>query len=108
MDFKEMVEADITSVFLNLEEFGEIHQIEGKPVICIIDRDVYGPINGTIAHPLEGLTDNALTLYTKADSMRRPSVGKTLSVDGSLHLVQSVSVEMGMLVIKLEETRGRR
>ena len=95
-----MVEADITSVFLNLEEFGETHQIEGKPVICIIDRDVYDPVNGTIAHPLEGLTDNAVTLYAKADSMRRPSVGKTLSVDGSLHLV--------MLVIKLEETRGRR
>lgn len=104
MDFKEMVEADITSVFLNPEEFGETHRIGDQDVVCVIDRDVYGQKDAGF----EGITDNTMTLYAKAGSMPRPSVGKKLPVDGSFHLVQSVSVEMGMLVIRLEESRGRR
>ena len=35
--FKEMAGADIMDVFFNSEEFGEVHQVDGKPMTIIID-----------------------------------------------------------------------
>ena len=103
MDFKEMVETDITSVFLNPDELGETHLIEGTPVLCVIGRDFFGRDEDMP----EGITQNEMRLYVKKGDIARPSVGKRLSIDGSYHLVDSVHDEMGMLAISLEEYRGR-
>ena len=35
--FQEMLRQDIGSVFLNPEEFGEIHVVDGKEMVVILD-----------------------------------------------------------------------
>ena len=34
--FKDMVEADIVNVFLNLDELAEIHNLDGVECACVI------------------------------------------------------------------------
>ncbi|MFR2108261.1 MAG: hypothetical protein ACLS41_11370 [Gallintestinimicrobium sp.] len=38
-DFKDMVQADIKEIFLNFDEFGEIHTINGEEVLIIVDEN---------------------------------------------------------------------
>ena len=37
--FKDMIQEDIKNVFLNFEEFGETHEINGVEVLVIIDEN---------------------------------------------------------------------
>ena len=39
MNFKELVAQDTKKVFINPEEFGEEHEIDGKTVMVIIDNN---------------------------------------------------------------------
>ena len=104
--FKRCVGHDVTNVFLNLDEFADWHMIDDVRLRCIVDKDmteVYpyvqrGPI-------IEGVFHNTVTLYVRAMDMERPVEGELLRLDGSLHLVESVSDEMGVYVIIATENR---
>lgn len=39
MNFKEQLAHDNKVVFMNINEFAEIHDINGKKVLCIIDNN---------------------------------------------------------------------
>ena len=39
MNFREMLDDDIKNVFLNVEEFGSEHFVEGKKITCIFDDE---------------------------------------------------------------------
>ena len=39
MSFKELVEQDNKTVFMNLDEFADTHVIGGKEMPCIIDNN---------------------------------------------------------------------
>lgn len=100
---KEIVVSDVTDIFQNLEEWGEIHEIGGREVICIIDTDI--STNMKLANIL-GVYDNSVVIYLKCGDIPKPKVYSRLSVDGSLHLVTRVAIETGMLVIVAEESRA--
>lgn len=97
--FNAAVQNDIKAVFLNLEEFGEWHTLNGVKVQCVIDRNLTQDYSDS--HIL-GVFVNILTIYVDSSDMPTPVEGEILSVDGSLHLVKSVSEEGGMLVIVAE------
>lgn len=95
--FKDAIASDVTNVFLNLGEFAEKHELNGVPdVPCILDKILTQP-DGNNA--LLGVFINQLTIYVKTGAIEKPVEGQPLSVDGSFHLVRSVSEEDGMLVI---------
>ena len=101
MNFKEMVEADITSVFLNLDDFAETHEINGEAVVCVIDKDdTHGA--GSIVNPMPGVFTDAMHLYIKQGDIKTPVEGERITVDGDMHIVRNVSREMGMIVITAE------
>lgn len=100
--FKDLVAADVNSVFLNLEEFAEEHEINGVRSRCIIDKNINS--DPSIASAL-GVYSNTFTVYVPATDMKPPKVESFLKIDGSRHAVQSVSVEEGILVIVCEENR---
>ncbi len=97
--FKAAVQNDIKAVFLNLEEFGERHTLNGVEVQCVIDKDLTQDFGDS---KIIGVFTNLLTIYVDYADIIAPVEGEILSVDGSLHLVKSVSEEGGMLVIVAE------
>ena len=100
--FKVAVQNDIKAVFLNLEEYGEWHTLNGAKIQCVIDKNVTQDLEGRGTESIIGVFTNLRTIYVDSSDMPTPVEGEILSVDGSLHLVKSVSEEDGMLVIIAE------
>lgn len=100
--FKDAVAADVKGVFLNSDEFSDFHELNGRQILCQIDKNIIGEIEDTQTHPLEGVFVNTLTIYADANDIEKPVEGQLFSVDGSMHIVRSVSDEEGVLVIVAE------
>lgn len=100
--FKAAVLNDNKTVFLNLKEFGEWHTLNDKRVQCAIDKNLTQDLEGRGTANIVGVFVNIFTIYVDSSDMPTPVEGELLSVDGSLHLVKSVSEEGGMLVIVAE------
>ena len=102
--FRDALERDVHRVFFNEEEFAERHILGDDGLVpCILDTEVIAA--GTYGSR-EGVLSNTLTVYVPTEYLSViPVTGQPFSVDGSLHIVRSVSVEMGVLVIVCEEIR---
>lgn len=101
--FKDAVAKDIKSVFINMDEFAYEHDLNGKKVQCVVDKDIIDGAKGTVSNPLYGVFLNAITIYVDAkDIDRKPVEGELLSLDKKRYVVRNVSVEDGILVILAE------
>ena len=103
--FKEMVAADIEKVFLNLDEFGEEHNLNGTTCICILqDESVVEDlsIDQQMSQSYAGLFGSRVLVNCKASDLPEvPVTDQSFRVDGKLHIVESCANDMGMLTIQL-------
>lgn len=100
--FKDLVQSDVEDVFLNSEEFAEEHVINGDKVRCILDKVI------NEAHSEDsyvGVFVNQLKICVRTGDILTPEEGDLIQVDGSNHIVQSVSEEMGVLVIVADASK---
>ncbi len=104
--FKDQVEKDNANVFLNLEEFGETHELNGIPCTCILQGDT---VQQTLSIG-DGINKTYPTIYgaditvnvKKADLEGEiPVYGQLFHMDDDTYLVESVKEDMGMLTIGL-------
>jgi len=99
--FREQLEKDIRSVFLNPCEFGEMHQIEGREDLCGLTDDVYKEGDASL-----GVIDAELIIYaTPSDLPPRKSPGASLNVDGREYIIIDWSVDAAIAKITLQQTR---
>lgn len=97
--FKEALRKDVEKTFINIDEFADVHDLNGKSIPCIIDKDLTQPAQQN----LEGVFLNTMTIYVKASDLDlRPVEGEMFKVDGSFHFVRSVSDEEGIYSIVCE------
>lgn len=104
MGFKEMLFEDIKNIFLNVEEFGEIHTINQKEMLVVIDemelteRSKKQIESGRI----DGIYKRQILLYVaRKDFGKMPAIGSNLNVDSSKWRVADVSNEGGVYSITL-------
>lgn len=107
MDFKDCIAADLHGVFLNKNEFAELHTVDGKPMRVLIDDDALlerDAARGGVH--TDGLYKTRRLLYlSRADYGGRPAPGKALNLDGRVWRVAEASEAAGMLTIELEANR---
>lgn len=101
--FKDMVAADVKRIFLNPDEFAEKHNIDGKEILCVLDKNINS--DPSLAKAL-GVYSNMVTLYVSEKDMKVPKATGSIRIDGSVHLVVSAGIEEGMIVIVAEERRS--
>ena len=96
--FKEMMEAD-RGVFLNLDEFGDEHVIEGRTIVAVLDEENF--VESKNGEDI-GLAAFDLVLYARTEELprQRPS-GESLNVDGRECTVVSWRTDSGMATIYL-------
>ena len=99
--FKETLARDVENVFLNVDEFADCHNINGRLIPCIIDKAVIEQFTAQRGE-FEGVFNNVLTVYIRSGEIRPPVVDSMFRIDGSRHIVRSASEEDGMLVIVCE------
>ena len=104
MDFKEMVAADISAVFLNPAEFGERHNLNGAECICVVDgmtaREGFQQSEKYEGYDVVRGATNVVHVK-KADLGEMPVEGEVFKLDGEIHYVHSCAENMGMLSICL-------
>ena len=101
--FKDQVARDLDAVFLNLDEFAELHRVEGVEIPVIVDDDQLTKLKqGQIL----GLVEADMLLFGKASDF--PSdldPGRLLNVDGREMLVELSGCDMGMVEVALNQNR---
>ena len=90
---KEQVEKDNANVFLNLGEFGEIHELNGISCHCILQGDA---IQQTLSIG-NGINKTYPTIYGADITVNV----KKADLEDDAYLVESVKEDMGMLTIGL-------
>jgi len=103
--FKDMVAADRDSVFLNMEEFAEEHDLNGKKCNCILqDESVVEEVltADRFSQTYGGLYGSRVLVNVKTEDLPEiPVEGQTFYVDKKLYMVESSANDMGMLTIQL-------
>jgi len=103
MSLKDVIAADLSAVFFNIDEFAELHDIDGKQIMAIIDEDILKQRSQDKRENFDGVYRGEIVLFVKAaDFSKRPVKGQRLRIDGRLMMVDSCGESDGILEITLE------
>lgn len=113
MTFKDVIKKDIRNVFMNFEEFGELHKLNGKECLVIIDENELterekkiknsGEMNGVKGR----LYRKQLLFYIAAENFGKlPAPGKQLNFDGKEYIITEADDEGGIYSVSLEAIRS--
>lgn len=102
--FREMVKADRDAVFLNPEEFGDPHTIDGRQVMAVVDE----PQTAKSGMSAAALAGAEVIVFAKNEDLPAPKAeGDTLTVDGRIYFVSTWRVDCGMAEIALRSNESR-
>ena len=101
MGFKDMVATDLYSVFLNVEEFGELATVAGKEIPIVIDNDQLKERQG--GQEL-AIADSMTLFYAKTEDLpTNLAPGKNLNITGRECLIDDYNNAKGLSTVILRE-----
>ena len=107
--FKDLVQNEL-AVFFNLDEFAEIHNIDGRDMPAVVDKDLLQerprqPMELYLAS--EGVyIDQILVFVRTSDFGDPPVIGQHIHLDGELYRVSKCAENAGIIEITLEANRA--
>lgn len=107
MSFKELIAADIKNVFLNAEEFSDIHTVNGIEMPVQEDSIEQLEREKRMAQNMDGIYLNQKLIYVAAsDYGPLPKQGSLVTYDSRKYKVADAIEEGGVYSITLEATRA--
>jgi hypothetical protein len=98
------------ATFFNLDEFADLHDIDGQQVPAIIDSDVLKKFSRGSMQRMpynDGVyTSETMLFVRESDLGYRPVIGQHLRLDGEHYLVTDCTENAGVLEITLEANRA--
>ncbi len=79
-----------------LADFGEEVEIDGIPMIALVDDEGQGS-----EETREGVNVRVMTLTVREDQLARPKAGRTLTVNGETWTVSKTQGQQGFLEIQI-------
>lgn len=106
MSFKDQIKQDLSDIFLNLDEFADLHRIEGKEVPVIIDSDIMAKLSKIGDNRIHGLDEADMVIMGKASDLpENLDPGRLLNLDGREVIVVTTTSEMGLVQIAVRQNR---
>lgn len=103
MNFKEQFLKDLDAVFLNLDEFAELHRVEGKRIAVVVDND---QLNNLKQGQILGLVEaDMLLMGRESDFPANLEPGRLLNVDGRELIVANSGKDEGLVEVALRQNR---
>lgn len=103
LSFKEMLDDDINNVFLNIDEFGSKHNIEGEEITCIFDDEA---LRQRQSGAEIGVSESSLLIFARTNDLPfRKGVDEHLCVDHKEYTIDAWDENMGMTQIALSQVR---
>lgn len=106
MSFKDQIKQDLSDIFLNLDEFADLHQIEGKEVPVVIDSDIMAKLSKIGDNRIHGMDEADMVIMGKASDLpENLDPGRLLNLDGREVIVVTTTSEMGLVQIAVRQNR---
>ena len=103
--FKDVINADIKSVFINEDEFSDKHIINDKEMVVQID-DNEAVERQLKINPNTGVFTRQLIIYVAVEDFgKMPYIGQVINLDGLIYRVVNVSSETGIYAITIERSK---
>ncbi len=104
--FKELLRQDVKQVFLNPEEFGEEHTVNGKKMLIVIDDNELTEREKRMKSHMDGMYKKQTLVYVSAlDFGPLPGVGTPVKIDGAQLFVADSINEGGIYSLHLEANK---
>lgn len=107
--FKDMVQSDIEGVFINLDEFADVHKWNGGSgatydIKAVLDDDI---LIRQYSSQYDFMGQDSHLLYSPAAGFtKKPRNGDAVRLDGNLYTVDKIEEDMGMYAIFLIRGKG--
>lgn len=106
MSFKDQIKQDLSDIFLNLDEFADLHRIEGKEVPVVIDSDIMAKLSKIGDNRIHGMDEADMVIMGKAsDFPENLDPGRLINLDGREVIVVTTTSEMGLVQIAVRQNR---
>ena len=106
MNFKDQIKQDLSDVFLNLDEFADLHRIEGNEVPVVIDSDIMAKLSKIGDNRIHGMDEADMVIMGKASDLpENLDPGRLLNLDGREVIVVTTTSEMGLVQIAVRQNR---
>ena len=106
MSFKDQIKQDLSDIFLNLDEFADLHRIEGKEVPVVIDSDIMAKLSKIGDNRIHGMDEADMIIMAKASDLpENLDPGRLLNLDGREVIVVTTTSEMGLVQIAVRQNR---
>jgi len=103
VSFKEQILKDLDAVFLNLDEFAELHRVEGVKIAVVVDND---QLNKLKQGQILGLVEaDMLLMGREVDFPADLEPGRLLNVDGRELIIANSGKDMGLVEVALSQNR---
>ncbi len=107
--FKDILKNDIKAIFLNPDEFGEEHIVQGKPMVIVLDDMENIEREKKMKPCAGGVYARQMLFYVSADDFGpMPAQGGLITIDGNRYTVVDATDEAGIYAITVEANRSRR
>ncbi len=109
LTFKDILHQDIKHTFLNPEEFGEEHVVNGKTMVIVLDDLENIEREKKMQSHMDGIYARQVFMFVAADDFGPlPAQGGLVDLDGKKYEVVDATDESGMYAITMEASRSRR
>jgi len=106
VSFKDQIKQDLSDIFLNLDEFADLHRIEGKEVPVVIDSDIMAKLSKIGDNRIHGMDEADMVIMGKASDLpENLDPGRLLNLDGREVIVITTTSEMGLVQIAVRQNR---
>ena len=100
--FKDQLEKDFDSTFFNMNEFAELHNIDGKEVPVVVDNDTLLALNLGKNADSDGIFEDAkLFFILKKYLDSEPVIGQIMDFDGESYPIGNILEDFGGYTIIL-------
>ena len=107
--FKELIQRDVKQVFLNPEEYGEEHMVQGKPMVIVSDDLENIEREKKMKSNMDGIHARQILFYVSAEDFGPlPAPKGLIDLDGQKYVVLEATDEAGMYAITVEAHRSTR
>lgn len=105
--FKDVIQEDVKAVFMNVDEFSDMHNVNGTMMPIQIDSNEQIEREKRINQHMDGIYKNQKLIYVSAaDYGPLPKQGSVVSLDGKIMKVADAISEDGVYSITLEANRA--
>ncbi len=105
--FKEQLEKDFDDTFFNLDEFAELHTIDGKEIPVVVDNEILIELNMGKTVNSDGIFTDSIIIFVQRKYLDyEPVIGQVIDYDGVTYLVDNVLSDTGGYTVILRGNEG--